>query len=85
MPWFRLFEDLTRTGARNTLEGRDAALLGKRRFARFREILRGGDEAGPIRLELELVYGHGWGSSPRNRSSDFRVDASNIGHRRRRT
>ena len=81
----RLFEDLTRAGARNTLEGRDTALLGKQRFARFQEVLRERGESGPIRLELELVYGHGWGSLPRDRSSDFRVDVSSIGHRRPQT
>ena len=81
----RLFQDLTRTGARNTLAGRGTALLGKRRFARFQEALSGRDGGGPIRLELELVYGHGWGSRPRERSSDFRVDVSDIGQRRRQS
>lgn len=81
----RLFEDLTQTGARNTLRDRSPALLGKRRFAKFRKNLGGQSSGEPISLELELVYGHGWGAGRRGRSSDFRIDASTIGRRRRQT
>lgn len=42
------------------------------------------EEMGPrFDLELELVYGHCWGGGPRSASGEYRVDAGQIGRRRR--
>ncbi len=79
----RLFDDLTRTGARNTLSGRSSTMLGKQRFARFKEALQVQAGAGGIGIELELVYGHAWGSGARGNSGEFAVDASRIPRRTR--
>ena len=41
------------------------------------------DEAGKLAIELELVFGHAWGSGPRPDAGEFRVDPGAIGRRRR--
>jgi malonyl-CoA O-methyltransferase len=72
----RLFEDLTRSGARNALIERRRGMPGRRQFARAVERL-----GRPIRVELELVYGHAWGSG-RTRDA-VRIPAGGIPVRRR--
>ncbi len=56
-----LFRDLTATGSRNCLSERRRALVSRHAFDTMRTRLEGaaGEQ---IRLELELVYGHCWGS-----------------------
>ena len=78
----RLFDDLTRTGARNSLAARGRALAGKARFQRMTEALAqsGSDEG--IVLELELVYGHCWGTGVRGDAAEFLIAADEISHRR---
>ena len=72
----RLFDNLTRTGARNALIERRRGLSGRAQFARAVERL-----GRPICVELELVYGHAWGSG---QSRDaVRIPASGIPIRRR--
>ncbi len=78
-----LYADLTATGARNSLARRPAALCGRRRFARMQETLEKSAANGKILVELELVYGHCWGSGPRPRDGEFRLDANSISVRRR--
>ena len=79
----RLFDDLTRTGARNALTNRSRGLLGRRRFARLlAELSEPAIDQG-IGLDLELVYGHCWGSGPRNEAANYRIDAAEIGRRRK--
>lgn len=78
-----LFADLTATGARNSLAGRQAALCGRTRFARMRETLEKSAANGRIPVELELVYGHCWGTGRRPRDGEFRLDANSIQLRRR--
>ena len=39
-------------------------------------------QSGEIRLDLELIYGHCWGSGPRNDPAAFRIDADHIPIRR---
>jgi hypothetical protein len=39
-------------------------------------------EEGQIALELELVYGHCWGSGARNAAGHVRIDANRIPLRR---
>lgn len=76
-----LFRDLTGSGARNCLAERSRSLTGKKRFAAMQEALEqaGGDTG--IELELELVYGHCWGSGPRPRDGEVRIAANRIGRR----
>ncbi len=78
----KLFSDLTRTGARNTLAGRARGLTGK---SRFRAMVKALGDAAPgegILLDLELVYGHCWGAGPKNDPGAWRIDASRIPLRR---
>lgn len=75
----RLFADLTAAGGRNALEARAPGLTGKQRF---RAMSRALAAAGKISLKLELIYGHCWGSGPRNDPQDFRIDAGRIPIRR---
>lgn len=37
----------------------------------------------PLEFELELIYGHCWGSGATRGQTDVRIDPRNIGHRRR--
>jgi malonyl-CoA O-methyltransferase len=78
----RLFDDLTAAGARNALAGRRRTLTGCGRFESMRRGLDRGGE--PIRIELELVYGHCWGPGPRSPGGDVRIDAASIPLRRNR-
>lgn len=41
------------------------------------------DEAGLFAIELELVFGHAWGSGPRPAAGEFRVEPGAIGRRPR--
>ena len=43
----------------------------------------GRDASGRITIELELVFGHAWGSGPRPDTGEFRVDPGTIRHRQR--
>ncbi len=78
----RLFADLTRIGARNTHHGRGRGLVGKERFRTMTRVLTAAGSDGPILLDLELVYGHCWGSGPRRDPANYRVDANQIPLRR---
>jgi len=72
----KLFDDLTRAGARNALVERQRGLLGRRRFEQAVAAL-----GRPIEVELELVFGHAWGSG-QSRGA-VRVSADSIPVRRR--
>lgn len=77
-----LFRDLTGCAARNCLADRALSLTGKDRFAAMsRELQLPGSDAA-IELELELVYGHSWGSGPRANADEVRIDPGRIGRRR---
>lgn len=77
-----LFRDLTGSAARNCLAERALSLTGKERFAAMsRELQPPGSEA-TIELELELVYGHCWGSGPRASGGEVRIAPGRIGRRR---
>lgn len=71
-----LFADLTAVGARNALRQRANALTGRQRYAAMIAALTGAD--GRIGLDLELVYGHCWGSGPKRDPANYRIDASRI-------
>ena len=77
----RLFRDLTRTGSRNALMQRRRGLLGRGRFEKLLAELHGGGDG--IAIELELVYGHCWGTGPRNEPANYKISAEEIGHRRK--
>lgn len=78
----KLLDDLTRTGARNALATRAPGLTGKHRFRAMAAALENATPGPGLSLELELVYGHCWGSGPRNDPKRFQIDADNIPLRR---
>ncbi len=77
-----LYQDLTRAGARNCLRGRRRTLTGKDRFKAMDELLEARMANDVLSLKLELVYGHAWGSGPRQQDGEFRFDPSQIQRRR---
>jgi malonyl-CoA O-methyltransferase len=76
-----LFRDLTGSAARNCLAERALFLTGKERFAAMSHKLQPPGSKATIELELELVYGHCWGSGPRARAGEVRIDPGRIGRR----
>jgi malonyl-CoA O-methyltransferase len=78
----RLFADLTAVGARNSLEQRVKGLTGKQRFAKMVTALDNAAAGNNIALDLELVYGHCWGSGPKIDPRNVEIDASRIKIRR---
>ena len=76
-----LFRDLTAAGARNSLRERSKSLIGRERFAAMSSALDSGRRDGVIHVELELVYGHCWGSGAIAGAGEYRVDANRIGRR----
>ena len=74
----RLFNDLTLTGARNALADRAQGLTGRQRFGAMKRALAKANKAGRIVLELELVYGHCWGTGPASDPRDYRIPAGRI-------
>lgn len=77
-----LFADLTATGARNSLAGRNNTLCGKDRFRRMSTALEEHKTADRFELGFELVYAHCWGRGEPATASEYRVDAGKIGLRR---
>ena len=45
--------------------------------------LEAADQPGQLAIELELVFGHAWGSGPRPEPGEFHIDAGSIGQRGR--
>ncbi len=78
-----LFRDLTATAARNTLAGRRRTLTGTSRFRRMRTELEASSGGGAIRVDLELVYGHCWGSGRTRPDGDVHIAPDAIPVRRR--
>jgi malonyl-CoA O-methyltransferase len=76
-----LFKELTAMGARNSLLQRDRSLASAKRFSAMTAALDDARDGGPLRLELEIVYGHCWGSGARKADGEFRVAADRIGLR----
>lgn len=74
------FADLTALGGRNSLQNRSGSLTGKNRFGAMKTALAG---PGALTLDLELVYGHCWGSGAPSAGADVRIDAAQIGQRKR--
>jgi malonyl-CoA O-methyltransferase len=78
----RLFADLTLAGARNALAGRPRGLLGRGRFEAMKDALLARGEGRQIVLDLELIYGHCWGTGAKNPPGQFHIDANRIPLRR---
>ena len=76
-----LFRDLTASGARNCLAGRQRGLMGRHRFAAMTAAIFAGGN--PASLEFELVYGHCWGGATRTADGTIGIDAGGIPVRRR--
>jgi malonyl-CoA O-methyltransferase len=77
------FTELTAMGARNSLLRRDRSLASAKRFHAMMAALENTRDGGPLTLELEIVYGHCWGSGARAADGDFRIATNQIGRRRR--
>jgi malonyl-CoA O-methyltransferase len=78
-----LFRDLTAMGARNSLRDRYRSLVGPGRFATMTDALDAVSRDGVISLDLELVYGHCWGSGTQTGEGEYRIDAAQVGRRER--
>ena len=78
----KLFADLTAVGARNALRGRNPSLTGRGRFEAMLAALCGHGEDAVLELDLELVYGHCWGTGSNRDPSSFTIDATTIPRRR---
>ena len=74
------FADLTALGGRNSLQNRPRSLTGKARFGAMTDALT---DPGALAFDLELVYGHCWGSGAVPTGGEVRVDAIEIGRRKR--
>lgn len=77
-----LYQDLTNSGARNSLRNRRKTLTGKQRFRQMEKNLGAEAENGALALNLELVYGHAWGGGPQLPAGEFRLDPATISRRR---
>ena len=75
-----LFDDLTAMGGRNSLLNRSRSLLGRAQFEAMTAALA---EPGALTLDLELIYGHCWGSGVQLDDGEVRIGAMQIGHRGR--
>ena len=75
-----LFRDLAATGARNALSHRQRGLTGR---GRFDDMCRRLAAHGKIDVDVEIVYGHCWGSGRRVSDGSVRIDAGKIPIRRR--
>ncbi len=76
-----LFADLTAMGARNSLQNRNRSLGGVARFRAMASALDAMRTDGLIVLDLELIYGHCWGSGSRSPAGEYRIDAKRISRR----
>jgi malonyl-CoA O-methyltransferase len=73
--------DHVASGGGNSARGRIATLTGRDRLAALLDPFR---RDGGLAAELELVYGHAWGTAPRTRDGEVRIQADGIGRRSRR-
>jgi len=78
-----LFEDLTAVGARNSLRHRSRSLGGAAPFRAMVKALDAARTGGLLTLDLELVYGHCWGSGSRSPDGEYRLAANRIPRRKR--
>jgi malonyl-CoA O-methyltransferase len=74
-----LHRDLRAAGAGNALRDRRRTLTGKARLQRASSRLFGEAGQAAIVINLELVFGHAWGSGPALPAGEFHVDPAAIG------
>lgn len=70
--------DHVASGGGNSASDRVASLTGRARRAELLDQLR---RANGFAADLEIVYGHAWGTGPRAPAGEFRIDADGIGRR----
>jgi malonyl-CoA O-methyltransferase len=78
----KLFLDLRRSAAGNSLRQRQQSLTGKTRIRRFRDRLTDSGKKRVLSVSLELVYGHAWGSGAPLAEGEFHIAAGAIRRRR---
>lgn len=78
----KLFHDLGAVGARNSLQQRQQTLSGKTGFQTMQRRLASDSGGGKLRLDLELVFGHCWGSGRSSKDGDVHIDPGAIPIRR---
>jgi malonyl-CoA O-methyltransferase len=76
-----LFRDLTGSGARNCLLERSRSLTSKSRFDALCRALQSTRSGTGIELDLELVFGHCWGSGRQAGTEEVRISLNQIGKR----
>ena len=74
----KLFADLTAVGGRNALRQRNRSLVGKHHFRQMTDELQSSGTDGRITLNLELIFGHCWGTGRKIDTADYRIDADKI-------
>ena len=74
------FADLTALGGRNSLQNRSRSLTGKARFGAMKAALA---DQRTLTLDLELIYGHCWASGAPPADGEVRINAGQIGRRKR--
>ena len=78
-----IFRDLTAMGGRNSRYSGSGGLTGGARYAAMLDALERCREDGVLSLDLELVYGHCWGSGRPAATGEVRIDPGRIARRRR--
>ena len=78
-----LFADLKAIGARGVDPGRRRGLAGRNSHAALLEALEACRAGGVLEFELELVYGHCWGSGLSASAGEFLISPARIPHRRK--
>jgi malonyl-CoA O-methyltransferase len=79
----RLMSDIRCTASRNCLAGRRPSLTGKSRFSELGKALAVNGNEPMLSLQLELVFGHAWGSGPRLPDGEFHLAPAAISRRQR--
>ena len=77
-----LFRDLTAMGGRSSRYSGSRGLVSRGRYAAMLDALEGRRKDGMLSFDLELVYGHCWGSGRTVGPGEFRIDAARIARRR---
>lgn len=77
-----LIRDLSHVGARNSLRNRRRSLTAKGDLAALRQGLEAQFREATLPLQLEIVYGHAWGSGPPLPPGEYRLDATRVTRRR---
>ena len=78
-----VFRDLSAMGGRASRHSSSRTLVGSARFDAMLAALEGCRRDGLLSFDLELVYGHCWGSGRPAGPGEFRIDPARIARRRR--